>query len=470
MEGGVLKGGSHQGANSLAVVLLCSGSLNAALGAIVSQLQRKNLQVEVVRGVDQNSELARAVAARYGDAALYVFCRDSELQYFGIESLKSSMLAAGEISENRLITISARTRNASSDASALVIKARLLGRSLSPDVARAPPAKAPPKAAARSSRLTPASIAPSGGFEDEGVETRDLVPPNSDTHAILDAATESFEDPEDLLGFVQGRDSRRKKGIAALIVGVALATAAALLIPEGDDSIAHGAAAPTGDQVSPEELVARAQSKVAAEPEARSATRKKTALEASAKKTALDVAYRAERATAAAAPSPKKLKAKASEDDSDDELVLEELAEEMVEEMVEDVTDDETKLIDRALSARKLRAFDMLIVDPRRSRRGTFAKANAHCAEKHAYGITGWRLPTVGEIATLVSSGIVGRDRYWSVTDADLIGARKLVFDGKKRRIRDFSTAYSGALGICIRQRHAAISHLVENAWVERRD
>ena len=431
-------GADHAG--PLSIVLLCSSALPPVIGGLVSELSAKGLDVEVVKGAELDSEKALSSVRRYGRSSLYVFCRDDELDDYGVDHLKEVLRHSGRLEERHLVAITPRARSLSSDASALSTKARLLGRSI-PASARksAPPPPAPKEATADKS-----------GFEDEEASTAVFSAPHSDRHPIV-PPTEAILDTEEIdvevdIEPLPDIGARRKKGVAAAIGSLALAGAAALFVQCGsaDASEAESTAAAEAGP-SAEAVVAQTQAKLAEEAKAKEEAAAAEAAEAEAEEKAADQAYRAEREAAAGAPVAEEKAAAMQEDETAPD-------EEVVEEVVEE-TPAEQETIDLALNQRKLRALDMLLIDPRRSGRGNFKKAWEYCNERDAYGVTGWRLPTVGEITTLVSTGMVTKDRYWTITDADTSGSRRLLYDGKRKRIKNYSPYYKGARAVCIRKR-----------------
>ena len=81
------------------------------------------------------------------------------------------------------------------------------------------------------------------------------------------------------------------------------------------------------------------------------------------------------------------------------------------------VIDEE--LLRSALKKRKIRFLDNLAVAKGKKRNFGYKKANEHCAKKETAGITGWRLPTIGELRSLRQAHMVTNGIYWSTTPAD---------------------------------------------------
>jgi hypothetical protein len=433
---------------------------------LVSELSKRGLDIEVVRGAELDSEKAMSAVLRFGKEALYVFCRDGDLDEYGVKHLQGVMLHSGQLDARHTVTVSPRDRSVAADASALVTKAKLLGRGRSEST----PKRNPPQPPGPTRSLGPTVAS---GFDDEEPTTEVFTPPHSgnqavappnsesptgvfkpphsDKHPIVPPNSESTapEDVEVEFDGLSALESRKRKGIAAGLGGLALAALAALFFASSsgdgeDDSLASADAGPT-----PEELIAQTQAKLAAEAQAAADAKAASEAEAEATKVAADEAYRAERAAAAGAGPQIEAAAEG------EEVPADALVEEEPDEVEEPAAPAEEEALDAALDGRKLRALDMLVIDPRRSRRGNFKKAIDHCTDRDAYGVTQWRLPTVGEVTTLVSTGIVSRDRYWTSTEANTSGSRRLLYDGKRKRIRSYSPYYKGARGVCVRKRSA---------------
>lgn len=115
--------------------------------------------------------------------------------------------------------------------------------------------------------------------------------------------------------------------------------------------------------------------------------------------------------------------------------------------------EEEAARIEAGIRSRKIRALDILLVDAKRTGRTSHARAEKYCSKRQVEGVGGWRLPTVGEIASLTQNGIVRRDLYWSLTKGDTFGDKMLVWNARRQRIRPMSSRWRGARVACVRTR-----------------
>ena len=137
-------------------------------------------------------------------------------------------------------------------------------------------------------------------------------------------------------------------------------------------------------------------------------------------------------------------------DAGDDELELE-LEDDEQEDEEPALGHSQDALVAAALKARHIRSLDTLVLDPRRSKKGSLERARAHCADRDVHGVRGWRLPQIGEISALVSSSFLEKDYYWTETIGDTSGQRQLVYDGRHSKIKSMSPRFKGARGVCVR-------------------
>ena len=104
--------------------------------------------------------------------------------------------------------------------------------------------------------------------------------------------------------------------------------------------------------------------------------------------------------------------------------------------------------VQAALRARELRALDILLVVRKASRPLSFADAVRHCSGLDVRGIQGWRLPDVGELASLGAAGMLTRGAYWSQTSGDTFGDTHMAWNG---RTGQAASRVKPAVALCVR-------------------
>jgi hypothetical protein len=104
--------------------------------------------------------------------------------------------------------------------------------------------------------------------------------------------------------------------------------------------------------------------------------------------------------------------------------------------------------VEAALRAREIRALDILLVVRKPSRPLAFGEAVRHCSGLDVQGIQGWRLPDVGELASLDEAGMLTRGFYWSQTSGDTFGDTHMAWNG---RTRQAASRIKGSVALCVR-------------------
>jgi hypothetical protein len=110
-------------------------------------------------------------------------------------------------------------------------------------------------------------------------------------------------------------------------------------------------------------------------------------------------------------------------------------------------------LVMAALRKREVRALDVLLVAKDEGPNLEYADAEAYCRMLAVAGIEQWRLPEVGELASMTDAGMVGSAIYWSSTPADTFGDTRLAWNGRLKRILPRDAA---SHALCVRGEHAA--------------
>jgi prolactin regulatory element-binding protein len=90
--------------------------------------------------------------------------------------------------------------------------------------------------------------------------------------------------------------------------------------------------------------------------------------------------------------------------------------------------------VQKALRERSIRALDVLLVTRRATAPMGQSAAVAHCEGLDLAGIDEWRLPEIGELASLTDAGILGSGFYWSATAADTFGDSRMAWNGGRRQ------------------------------------
>ncbi len=106
-----------------------------------------------------------------------------------------------------------------------------------------------------------------------------------------------------------------------------------------------------------------------------------------------------------------------------------------------------------ALRSRKVRALDILLVAPGADTPMLHAEAVAHCEGLTIEGIDGWRLPTLGELTSMMEAQMLGGGYYWSSTAADTFGDTHWSWFGRRGRPVQRSAE---SLVVCVRGEPAA--------------
>lgn len=101
-----------------------------------------------------------------------------------------------------------------------------------------------------------------------------------------------------------------------------------------------------------------------------------------------------------------------------------------------------------ALRHRTIRALDVLLVTAEPRGPFTFDRAQTDCAALELEGLTGWRLPELGELGSLTQAGMIGAHKYWSQTAADTFGDQRIVWWARHQRtVPGVQEAYA----VCVR-------------------
>ncbi len=116
--------------------------------------------------------------------------------------------------------------------------------------------------------------------------------------------------------------------------------------------------------------------------------------------------------------------------------------------------EDDPPEVTAALRSREVRALDVFLVAPERKGTLTFDQAVAYCQALEIAGLTGWRVPTIGELNSVANAKMLSKAIFWSATPGDSFGDLRLVVGTKKATtIVAVPKTWDGAKIACIRPR-----------------
>jgi|GEM_PF-2247976 len=110
--------------------------------------------------------------------------------------------------------------------------------------------------------------------------------------------------------------------------------------------------------------------------------------------------------------------------------------------------------IAQALEDREVRSWNAFLLAGDDAPAMTFANAETFCKTLTAGGITGWRLPSIGELLSLNGAKMLDRKGvFWSETPGDAFGDTRMVVNAKKGSTSAVTVGWDGARPICVRVR-----------------
>jgi hypothetical protein len=420
------------------VVLACAKQRRADLGAVVEVLAGRGNAVEVVSGIEANPLPWEQVVARIGPNAIYVVCGDDVLTLEKIAGLRATLqrgnvplkhIWAGPINWAEPVQVLRHADQLLRMANGQMTQplpqppSEASGRTV---LAPPPPRTAPPP-------LAPMNAAP---------------PPHPMPTPTMAGA------PEPPI-VVEGLGHRKPLLFVAAGVMLTGLILTAVFWGGDDDAPAKVAEATTAAKKDEPKPAVKAPKKekpaktVAAEPGPAAAKEASPAPSASptpapksASKSAPKAEPKEEVIAVAAEPEPA---IPSSMGGGEGELG--------------DVGEDPT--IAEALRSQSIRALDILLISPearvqkRRSwklARHRFADAARHCDELVVAGVDGWRLPNIGELRSLTTANILGRNAtYWSDTKGDTYGNTRVIWAVHSHRMHSIGATTRGARTICVR-------------------
>jgi hypothetical protein len=422
------------------VVLACAKQRRADLGAVVEVLAGRGNAVEVVSGIEANPLPWEQVVARIGPNAIYVVCGDDVLTLERIAGLRAT-LQRGNVP---LKHIWAGPINWAEPVQVLRHADQLL-RMANGQMTQ--PLPQPPSEASGRTVLAP----PPPRTAPPPLLPMNAAPP---THPMPTPMAGAPEPPI----VVEGLGHRKPllfAGAGVLLMGVILTA----VLWGGDDDepakVAEATAAAKKDEAKPAAKTAKPAAKTA----------KPAKEEEPAKQ--VDAAAPEPAKEAEPTPSPSPAPSPSPEPEDEPEVVAVAAEADAVAMPTSqggggglgDVGED--PIVAEALRSQAIRALDILLISPearvqkRRNwklARHRFADAARHCDELVVAGVDGWRLPNIGELRSLTTANILGRNAtYWSDTKGDTYGNTRVIWAVHSHRMHSIGANSRGARTICVR-------------------
>ncbi|MGH1346564.1 MAG: hypothetical protein ACRBN8_33675 [Nannocystales bacterium] len=115
---------------------------------------------------------------------------------------------------------------------------------------------------------------------------------------------------------------------------------------------------------------------------------------------------------------------------------------------------EERAAIAQALEEREVRSWNAFLIAGDDAPSMTFSDAETFCKTLSAGGISGWRLPSVGELLSITGAKLLDRKGvFWSETPGDAYGDTRLVVNAKKGSTSAVTVGWDGARPVCVRVR-----------------
>jgi hypothetical protein len=136
--------------------------------------------------------------------------------------------------------------------------------------------------------------------------------------------------------------------------------------------------------------------------------------------------------------------------------------EEVAIEAEPELDNEEMKSIYAGLVAQKFRALDILLIAPeprkkvrkritKNAARMNFVQAEKYCTALDVNGVTGWRLPRVGELGSVTKNELIADGKFWSQTEGDTFGKSRVVWNTHTSRMGTAPVGWKGGRVVCVR-------------------
>ncbi len=114
---------------------------------------------------------------------------------------------------------------------------------------------------------------------------------------------------------------------------------------------------------------------------------------------------------------------------------------------------EDHQAVARALAEREVRAWNVFLLAGDDAAAMVFSDAETFCKTLSVGEVSGWRLPSIGELSSLSGAKMLGKSVYWSETPGDAFGETRMVLNARKRSMSAVTTGWDGAKPICVRVR-----------------
>lgn len=429
-------------------------------------LRARGYRVELATGLDTAADgLLPAVTALSGQG-LYVLCRSDALDRAAIDGLRST-LREHDVPFGRTLTLATASQTAREleERIVSVLRRMVTGRP-APEEAQ-PPTEPEPEPEAAALSLPSAPVMPpaytgaehtevAGVTNAEPPSTPALSPPRENTgptmrphasasaslSASASASASAVLDPPLTFGGRLGRALGTPTGLTAVAGGVLLIGAIAIGIAVSGDDEDEGADTVAAAEPSKSKKKQSDEPKADAPPTADDEAAG-DAGPADAEPTAADSAEPDEppagdAAVVAASPAP----AQRRVGDPPPPLPSRDFS-----------AANDPPEVQQALRDREVRALDVFLVAPERPGTLSFERAERYCDELEVASLSGWRVPSIGEINAVGMADMLGRSIFWSATAGDTFGDFRLVLNTKKKRVSIVESTWDGAKIVCVRLR-----------------